>query len=934
MDNLENLRKQLEQEKQLRVTLEQELALKKEQLERYVQKENEEKYRTVIETATDIVYKTDAKGYFTYVNPAAERIVGFAQHELLGMHFSSLIDPEYRERVMEFYHEQFKSRTPSTYLEYPIITRKGERLWLGQNVQLELTGTGWVNGVSSFARDISDRMKADEQLKLLNLRFSSIINNIHSGILLESSERRVVIANDTLCRMFNSSAKPEHVVDASCLDIFKSMKYIFKDGDAVIENMEACVQKREKQLNVEIALADGRIFERDYIPIFLNGIYTGHLWKYRDITEQKKIQQTLLESEEKYRRIIQNMKLGLLVVDNNDRIVDANPNFCEMTGYKQEEIMGWPAGEILLVSEESKSEIRKAQGLRKDGVSNAYEIQVSSKTGKPVWMMISGSPIYDSNHKLIGSIGIHLDITERKLQEVALREAHLKAEQSAHSKEVFLANMSHEVRTPMNAVLGMARLLEHANLTTKERGYLDAIKVSSENLLVIINDILDFSKIDQGKMQLEETTFSFSEMIKAAMVQFEFKFMEKNLSFFRKIDPAMGDIFRGDPTRLSQVLTNLISNSVKFTEEGHVSLSCYLVADEPSSQRIRFTVSDTGVGIEKDKLVDIFESFMQEDSTISRKYGGTGLGLTISKQLVKLFGGELLVESEKGKGSSFSFEIDLKKGHMADINKAAEVVLDYDRLRDLKVLLVEDNKLNQFVATAILDQFGAKTVLAANGKEALEKLGKERFDIVLMDLQMPVMGGLEATRLIREQLKSDVPVIALTANAIKGDSDKCLAAGMNDYISKPFTNIGLASKMLKYAPLKRYEKLEQASEVNTDKEETKTDDITVSYDLQKLLDGFEGNDEFARNMVDLFIETAEETMHDMEHAMADNNPELVKSLAHKIKPSIDIFNIRALTGLVRSIERPEDRINPSAAQVNEFVGILAEVVRQMENDKK
>jgi CheY-like chemotaxis protein len=512
-------------------------------------------------------------------------------------------------------------------------------------------------------------------------------------------------------------------------------------------------------------------------------------------------------------------------------------------------------------------------------------------------MLISGSPIFDANNNVKGSIGIHLDITDRKQQIIELMQARKKAEESAYSKEIFLANMSHEIRTPMNAIIGMARLLEELPMSSKQIDYIDAIKISSENLLVIINDILDFSKIDLGKLELEESNFNLFSLLRNIMVQFEIKAEEKNLVIKKDIDPRICEYFISDPGRLAQILTNLISNAIKFTHEGEVILNCLLISDTPDKQVIKFTVSDTGIGIEQENKELIFESFMQEHSSINRKYGGTGLGLSISRQLVKLFDSEFTVLTEKGKGSAFSFELELKKGSASFSVTNPENSIDTSELKGKTVLLAEDNKINQMLAEVILNSLGMIVTLANNGYEAIEILLDQDFDIILMDLQMPLIDGLSASKIIRNKIKSNTPVIALTANAIIGDKEKCIAAGMDDYISKPFNKLELAHKMLR---LILYKSVRHSSLLISQKP------IDPIYDLTRLRVQSAHDELFVIRIVEMFCELITETIRNIDEAIAIKNLSLIKGYAHKIKASIDLLEITDLKTKVRQIENYEN----------------------------
>ncbi len=357
---------------------------------------------------------------------------------------------------------------------------------------------------------------------------------------------------------------------------------------------------------------------------------------------------------------------------------------------------------------------------------------------------------------------------------------------SLEQKVQFLANMSHEVRTPMNAIIGFTDLLKDAELNDDQRSYLGAIKTSSENLLVIINDILDFSKISSGKLSLEFITVDIKSLISDLIYSFLFQAKTKNINLNYEIDSKISSLLLGDPIRLQQILINLLSNAVKFTESGRVDLCCTVIKDSKESQSLEFKVSDSGIGIDEDKLDLIFETFSQENDSVTRKFGGTGLGLSISKQLVELFQGELFVESEKGKGTIFTVIIELNKSS-AIISKTIDIqVNEQYSFQGSSILIVEDNEFNQLLIESIFSDKNVKISCVSNGQEALKILNSQKFDIILMDIQMPVMDGIETTRKIRKELKLDVPIIALTANALKEDKEKYLNAGMDSYISKPF----------------------------------------------------------------------------------------------------------------------------------------------------
>ena len=513
----------------------------------------------------------------------------------------------------------------------------------------------------------------------------------------------------------------------------------------------------------------------------------------RDITEIRNIQERIRKSEEKYRGLIENMELGLLEVDTNDKIVRAYDGFCRMMGYDQGELIGKDPKSLFL-DEADTSFMEQQEADRKKGLHNVYEVQMKHKQGHKVWMLISGAPVMNDSGVVTGSMGIHYDISPQKKLEADLIRAKEEADDARQAEKEFLAQMSHEIRTPLNAVIGMTNLLSDTHLNPEQETYVQDVKHAADVLHGLISDILDLSKIEAGQMELAPSLVNIHQTVVMMCRTMKVKAEENGNQLDYFIGDKVPQLMRLDRNILNQVLLNLIGNAIKFTHNGKIALHLDAQIDEDGTCLLQVKIVDTGIGIPESKLPDIFEKFKQaEGRNTHKKYGGTGLGLPICKKLVELHGGNIQVESETEKGSTFRFEL---KGQLADRDSSGQLsvadgtsgaTVDFTKL---KFLIVEDTFMNQRYIQSILKRWSSDSELANNGKEAVELSENERFDLILMDMQMPVMDGYEATRVIRADKTNPnhrVPIIALTASALLDDRRKALAAGMDEHLTKPFT---------------------------------------------------------------------------------------------------------------------------------------------------
>jgi PAS domain S-box-containing protein len=516
-------------------------------------------------------------------------------------------------------------------------------------------------------------------------------------------------------------------------------------------------------------------------------IGTDNTARKRVEAEQAKLDQRLRDQQFYTRSLIESSIDPIITTDPAGFITDVNKQMEALTGSTRDELIGSPFKSHFTDPERADAVIKLVLSDKK---VTDFELTAVDRDEKKTVVSYNATTIYDRQRKLQGVFAAARDITESKLVEAELHQARAAAESASQTKSDFLASMSHEIRTPINSIIGVAALLSKTSLDPEQRKYVDIFSRAGENLLLLINDILDLSKVEASQLDLEKTEFSLTEVVDKTIEMLSVRAEQKGLALTCKIRPGTPVNLVGDPTRLQQVLLNLLGNAIKFTEKGEISLLVSPDGDLCAPGTLRFRISDTGIGIPPEKLSHVFERFTQADSSTTRRYGGTGLGLTISRRLVELMGGRIWVESALGNGSTFSFAAPLEIG--TGSRRKISAHLDAGAmapLRALHILLVEDYPDNRTITIAYLAHMPYRVEIAENGAIAFEKFVAGDFDLVLMDRQMPVMDGLTATRAIRAWESANgrrpAPIIALTAAALKGDREKCVEAGCTAYLTKP-----------------------------------------------------------------------------------------------------------------------------------------------------
>ncbi len=588
----------------------------------------------------------------------------------------------------------------------------------------------------------------------------------------------------------------------------------------------------------------------------------------------------LINREAKFKGIIDNFRLGLLEVEPSGIIIRANEAFCEMSGFSLDELFGKDGGELLL-DEQEKERMKVRNASRIEGEEDVYELRVLNKKKEPRYWLVSAAPLLGDDGNIHGSIGIHWDITHLKEMEFELIEAKRKAEDSSKAKAMFLANMSHEIRTPLNGIVGMAEQLAQSKLDADQRYFIDIMRSASSTLLSIINDVLDISKIESGKFSIETTTFNLNESIRRTLSIFEEKARLSDISLDIELMDDRGIMHLGDPHRLSQVLFNIVGNAIKFTNSGYVRVTSKLERGENDICWVSFSVEDTGVGMDMAYLAKVFEAFSQEDASITRKFGGSGLGLSIARSIVQIMGGTIQIESEKGKGTRVDIRIPMRISNEKTKQDIVEMTDLQKSLKGLRVLAVEDNELNRMVLQVILKKCEVVVSIAHNGQEAIDLIQEKEFDIVLMDVQMPILDGLEATKFIREDLKYSIPIIGLSANAMREEVEICKQAGMNDYLVKPYSERALVEVMKKWS-----------------KEEETADLLQVEFSSERELDlsmlkQYVGNDiNVLKDVVNGYLEHLPPQLDRLELALVGSDLLALRHELHQLKASMEIIGVR------------------------------------------
>jgi PAS domain S-box-containing protein len=725
-----------------------------------------------------------------WINEAFENITGYSFADVENKHLAATLRGKPVDKVAIEQLETSIKKQESYEVELLINRKDGTPIWITVINSVIRNKAGEIDKFIRVIIDITSRKKIEQDLEIL----SFAARKSPSGIFIRDYEGRVLWMNEAL----------EHIIGYSFVELEGKVvgtTLIGEDTDLVVFESAVKAVKENKPYEIEI-----KIYKKDGTPrwVFLSnsplfneaGKVDRQIGVMVDVTERKKSEEELT----KLSLVASSTTSGVVINDNNGKVEWVNKAFEQITGYTIEDVRHNHLGDVLKGELTDVASIQKARELSKNKQSFEVDLLIYRRDGQPLWISVINSVIIDSHGNVDKYIEVIIDITAKKKAEIELILAKEEALQLSRAKDMFISVMSHEIRTPLNAVIGMSHLLLEDNPMDSQKEHLGILKFSAENLMTLINDVLDFTKIETGNIELEKVNVDMRELIQSITNSMRYKADEKNIYLSESIDDAVPPMVIGDRTRLCQILLNLVSNAVKFTEKGGINIDLKVIQQTEKDVRIRFSVTDTGIGIAGNKLSTIFEQFKQAEIDTTRKYGGTGLGLAISKRLIELHDSRINVDSVKDQGSTFWFTITFNKtdNYLSSNSNNVEAGLK------INVLVVDDNQINRLLINKILKKWGADADFAENGIEAINKIENNRnYNVVLMDIHMPEMGGLEATQIIRSKSESyfqQLPIIALTASMLGNQIGEIGDAGMNDYILKPFDPKSLYDKLSRYQP--------------------------------------------------------------------------------------------------------------------------------------
>jgi PAS domain S-box-containing protein len=846
--------------------------------------------QSILDNTSSIIFIKNLNHQYILINRQFEKVfeIGFDQVHLR-------TDYDFREkgvaRTMQSSDRQVLKKKKPLDFEYSFRIRDKKRTFLVTKFPL-FDSEGDMYGVCGVYTEITAQKQVQELLRERDERFSKIFHSSPAAMTLSLAEtNRIVEANQgfiCLTGYPQDEVLGQNTEQIGLLEAQERIRILkIYEEQGYVRDEELCLKHKTGEIRQVLLSSEHlNIDNREHI-----------LDLYYDITERKQAEEELARTKA---LLVEAMSIGRMgsfeynirdgkvflskeVYDIMERPPETMP--LNMEGYIQ--AIHPDDREMVLKKMEDSLKVRKP-----DVTINRFITPSQNEK----WIETRVVPVFDEQGEILQFKGTMQDITEQKKSEEALREAKNLAEQSAMAKENFLANMSHEIRTPMNSVLGFTDLLLRTSLDAEQREFVNAVKASGNNLMTIINDILDYSKIEAGMMTMEEVSMNIEDLFSSLFVLFHERAKEKKLRLNFSTDKQIPAGLLGDPVRFTQIVTNLVGNAIKFTEQGGIEVSASLAARQEDRVTIRLRVEDTGIGIPADKQAEIFERFNQGKNDTTRRYGGTGLGLSIVKKLAELHGGSVHVKRGAVQGSVFevilNYKLSLPEAGTEEATPFSRRVPE--RTGPLEILLVEDNVFNQKLAQKVLTGFGFMVDIASNGKEGVERIRERKYDLVLMDIQMPEMNGYEVTGIVRNELNNPVPIMAMTAHAMGSEKERCLALGMNDYISKPFDIEELYHKILDLVSGK--DKTPEA--LSRDQPDTPASLLNMSY-LERITGG---DREMIMEILTEFTVQIPKDLSLLKQFIVQNDLVSMQEQAHKLKSSLPVVGLDRAAGWLSELE--------------------------------
>ena len=860
-----------------------------------------------------MIIEFDTGGRILGVNDSFLEAFGYAAQELVGQKLDILIPRE--GEILASVKEGSRF-----FGEIGCVDKSGRTIRLAADCTSIMGGDGLPGKAVMIATNTAARMESTVKPQDTEI-FSAILNSLGDGVVTIDWTGQILTINPSMVKMFGYGA--DEMVGQNIKMLMPEPDRSNHDGYLGRYNSTGKtlilgvgrelrgLTKDSKIFPIEITVTEAAMAGRK--------VFVGVI---RDVTVRNlEIQASryLLD------KIVEGTPVAVFVLDRNHRVAHWNHACNYIFGFSAQDMIGtnlqwkpfYPEPRPVLAdivmgdnTEQLVSELYGGIVHRSDLIEGGWEgvdfFPNLANGGR--WLYFAAARLQDETGHVIGAVETFVDITDQKLYEKELEAAKALANLASETKSQFLANMSHEIRTPMNGIIGMANLALAGNLPAVERDYIETISRSADRLHGIINDILDFSKIEAGKLDFEQVQFGLEDLISDTIQLVNNAVVSKGLEISTHYNQAIPFKLIGDPLRIGQILLNYLNNAVKFTEKGRISVRVQLFDAKWPDVLLRISVSDSGIGLTKEQQDTLFQSFQQADSSITRKYGGTGLGLAISKQLSQLMGGGVGVESRLGVGSTFWFTVRLKRSEQTDdvrpYSEPEPCASDFLSLRGKLVLLVEDDRTNQAVARGILTQIGIEVDVADDGMEAIRMIQGKEYQAVLMDMQMPGMDGLTATRIIRQKHRMDLPIIAMTANAMSEHQDACLAAGMDDFVSKPFVPKTLYTVLQKWiaprsaVPDTALPKAEPGESVHPS---SAMNDDPIDFAAQEALRDALGEEVIAEFMAEFLMEM-ETRIQKLVDAALRNHAKDAADVAHSLKGAAANLGLRLIAQRAARIE--------------------------------